>query len=197
MRCHVWRWPNNWFKRRVPPPGDRVERSRPLPDGAQRGRSGTLPGFRAQDHQPKVTAEEYQVRLDRLTEIFRDIVVHADAQSVTRCPYKNRRDECTAKFGCRNQRKPAVAGGLRLCGGDDKIDYRGAWEVDPEGVQRMSEQLAAGHRRETEPAPAPPTLFDQADDLALRVPSSCGRSGLCHECGGEVRSEERRVGAGG
>ena len=28
-----------------------------------------------------------------------------------RCPYKNRRDHCTAKFGCRNQRPPPSAGG--------------------------------------------------------------------------------------
>ncbi len=26
------------------------------------------------------------------------------------------------------------------------------------------------------------TIFDYADDLAVRVPTSCGRSGECHEC---------------
>ncbi len=31
------------------------------------------------------------------------------------------------------------------------------------------------------------TLFDYADDLALRVPTSCGRTGECHECIVEVR----------
>ena len=36
----------------------------------------------------------------------------------------------TAKFGCRNQRKPLANGGPRQCGGDDKIDYRSAWETD-------------------------------------------------------------------
>ena len=36
---------------------------------------------------------------------------------------------CTAQFGCRNQRKPRDPGELRVCGGDDKIDYRSAWET--------------------------------------------------------------------
>jgi len=31
------------------------------------------------------------------------------------------------------------------------------------------------------------TLFDRADQLALRVPTSCGRSGRCHECIVEVK----------
>lgn len=32
------------------------------------------------------------------------------------------------------------------------------------------------------------TLFDYADDVAVRVPTSCGRTGECHECIVEVRS---------
>ena len=31
------------------------------------------------------------------------------------------------------------------------------------------------------------TLFDYADFLRVRVPTSCGRSGQCHECIVEVR----------
>ena len=31
------------------------------------------------------------------------------------------------------------------------------------------------------------TLFDYADDLAVRVPTSCGRNGDCHECIVEVK----------
>ena len=52
---------------------------------------------------PEVTPEEVQKRFDRLTEIFADIVTHADAQASTRCPYRNRHDVCTAQFRCRNQ----------------------------------------------------------------------------------------------
>ena len=36
-------------------------------------------------------------------------------------------------------------------------------------------------------SPRPLTLFDLADQQALRVPTSCGRSGRCHECIVEVR----------
>ena len=37
------------------------------------------------------------------------------------------------------------------------------------------------------PTKAGRTLFDYADDLSLRVPTSCGRTGECHECIVEVR----------
>ncbi|MSV27392.1 MAG: hypothetical protein EXQ52_01405 [Bryobacterales bacterium] len=72
---------------------------------------------------------EYQKRLVQIAEIFEGIAAHATESARERCPYKNRRDECTAAFGCRNQRKPPVAGGLMLCRGDDKLDYRGAWQT--------------------------------------------------------------------
>ncbi|HCN10364.1 MAG TPA: hypothetical protein DIT01_20745 [Lentisphaeria bacterium] len=78
----------------------------------------------------KIDPEEYQKRLDRITAIFSDIVEQSDVQATRRCPYRDRLDRCTAKFGCQNQRKPLEKGGLRQCGGDDKIDYRGAWETD-------------------------------------------------------------------
>lgn len=142
-------------------------------------------------------AAEYQKRLDRLTEIFRDIAVHAQEQAQTRCPYKDKHNQCTAKFGCRNQRKNPQPGGPRLCGGDDKIDYRPAWELDPSAEASMRQQLrdirtrrpgvvvvdGEQHEITTERA----SLFDYADERKLRVPSSCGRGGICHECVVEVR----------
>ena len=81
----------------------------------------------------EIDRAEYQKRLERLSEILTGIAAHASEVSLGRCPYKNRRDECTAQFGCRNQRKPIQLGGLPLCAGDDKLDYRGAWES---GVSR-------------------------------------------------------------
>jgi hypothetical protein len=72
----------------------------------------------------------YQERLDRLGELFSSMIATAGELSTRRCPYKNRFDECTAGFGCRNQRSPREPGGLKLCGGDDKLDYRSAWETD-------------------------------------------------------------------
>jgi hypothetical protein len=74
------------------------------------------------------TKEELLERLDRIQDLFASIAQHADQQSTWRCPYKNRFERCTAQFGCRNQRKPALAGELKHCVGDDKIDYRPAWE---------------------------------------------------------------------
>ena len=43
------------------------------------------------------------------------------------------------------------------------------------------------HGNDSLPLEAGKTLFDYADDLALRVPTSCGRTGECHECIVEVR----------
>ena len=71
----------------------------------------------------KIDKAEYEKRLNKITQIFEGLVVHADEQSTYRCPYKNRFDHCTAKFGCRNQRKIDEGTGL-LCVGDDKLDYR-------------------------------------------------------------------------
>ena len=78
----------------------------------------------------KIDKAEYEKRLNKITQIFEGLVVHADEQATYRCPYKNRFDHCTAKFGCRNQRKIDEGTGL-LCVGDDKLDYRSAWETHP------------------------------------------------------------------
>ena len=78
------------------------------------------------------TKEELLERLARIDALFSSIATHADRQSTWRCPYKNRFDRCTAQFGCRNQRKPVVTGELLHCAGDDKLDYRPAWEQAPE-----------------------------------------------------------------
>ena len=67
-------------------------------------------------------------RFDRLSAIFADMMPTVEDVSRYRCPYKDRNGRCTAQFGCRNQRRPPEPGGLRVCGGDDKLDYRSAWE---------------------------------------------------------------------
>jgi hypothetical protein len=82
----------------------------------------------------RLDQEAYQRRLDRLTELFDSMMETVDDLSTKRCPYKDRHGRCTATFGCRNQRKPPVDGdrseGERfICGGDDKLDYRSAWDV--------------------------------------------------------------------
>ena len=74
----------------------------------------------------KIDPVEYQKRLAQMSEIFEGIGRHAAEVSTTRCPYKDRLDRCTAKFGCRNQRRGENR--VLFCAGDDKLDYRSAWE---------------------------------------------------------------------
>jgi len=79
--------------------------------------------------QPPIDPEAVRASYERLTALFTDMMATVAELSTHRCPYKDATDHCTAQFGCRNQRKPDVAGGLRVCGGDDRIDYRSAWET--------------------------------------------------------------------
>ena len=95
----------------------------------------------------KIEKEAYQKRLDRITALFGEMVAHADEQALSRCPYKNRFDGCTAGFGCRFQRKPRSENGLLACASDDRLDYRSAWETEPEVY---AEAKARVRRRKTE-----------------------------------------------
>ena len=100
----------------------------------------------------RIDKAEYQKRLDRLTEIFSDMVVHADESSRHRCPYRNRFDQCTAAIRCRNQQPPRAAGEPAQCGHDGRFDYRSAWESDPNTYHRAKDKIekikdTAGRRR--------------------------------------------------
>lgn len=140
----------------------------------------------------KIDKEDYQKRLDKITEIFEGLVLHAAEQSTYRCPYKNRFDQCTAKFGCRNQRKPPTKGDLLLCGGDDRLDYRGAWETEStEGAFLENIEYGMGtieHDGKARKLSTGKTIFDYADELTVQVPTSCFRTGQCHECIVEIKS---------
>ena len=160
---------------------------------------------------PKISQEDYQQRLDRLTEIFADIVSHADEQATHRCPYRDARDRCTAAFSCGNQIAAVEKGEPATCGHDGTFDYSLAWETDPATRERAKTKLgaikrAAAVRREgaapptgpgtvshdgkTQPLAVGMTLFDCADELAVEVPTSCQRNGRCHECVVEVSAGE-------
>jgi hypothetical protein len=76
-----------------------------------------------------VDAAAVQASFDRVSGILAGMMVTVADLSTRRCPYKDRTDHCTAKFGCRNQRRPTEPTGLRVCGGDDELDYRSAWEA--------------------------------------------------------------------
>lgn len=89
---------------------------------------------------------EWEERRSKLSQILVGIARHADVQMSTRCPYKNRLDQCTSPFGCRNKRKPAGLGELPRCVGSDEIDYRSAWEVEPESYEPMRRAISAPAR---------------------------------------------------
>ena len=137
----------------------------------------------------KIDKEEYQRRLDKITELFSSMSVHADEQSTYRCPYKNKEDRCTAKFGCRNQRKPDNRRELLICGGDDKLDYRQAWETESLQDTIVTEYgmgTVKSDGKTCKPSVGK-TIFDCADELEVQVPTSCFRTGQCHECIVEIR----------
>ena len=135
----------------------------------------------------KIDKAEYEKRLNKITQIFEGLVTHADVQATYRCPYKNRFDHCTAKFGCRNQRKIDEGTGL-LCVGDDKLDYRSAWEIDDsdQAAESRGTGTIACEGKVYQLTPGK-TVFDYADDLAVQVPTSCFRTGQCHECIVEIK----------
>ena len=126
-------------------------------------------------------------KLHRFLKIWSSI---ADEQATYRCPYKNRFDHCTAKFGCRNQRKIDEGTGL-LCVGDDKLDYRNAWETDETDETTQPNKKPKGtiacDGKVYQLTPGK-TVFDYADDLVVQVPTSCFRTGQCHECIVEIKS---------
>ena len=80
--------------------------------------------------------EQYKKSLEKLAEIMEPMAKHADHQALFRCPYKNKNDRCTAKFGCRNQRKQET-GDLMICASDDKLDYRPYWKVESESTKEL------------------------------------------------------------
>ena len=77
----------------------------------------------------RIDPERMRASLDQMYEIFKQMALKADEVSLHRCPYKNMHGRCTAQFGCRNQRRTGVKGELAICAGDDKLDYRRAWET--------------------------------------------------------------------
>ncbi len=148
----------------------------------------------------QIDKAEYEKRLKRLTTIFGDMVDHAQEQALTRCPYKNRLNQCTAQFGCQNKRRPRDGEDLPACSSDDQLDYRTAWEADPD----LYDELRKSMRRPEDtaidasarvvacegracPSETGRTIFDFADRLGVTIPNSCGRHGHCHECIVQIR----------
>ena len=69
-----------------------------------------------------VGREGYRGRLDELSAILESIMETVEDLRPKRCPYRDKHDRCTAKFVCRNRRKPPVEGERMICGVDGKVD---------------------------------------------------------------------------
>ena len=98
----------------------------PAKAGIQRGGHGE--GSR---DQPPLDVEAARKSMARMANIFADIAQHAEDSSLTRCPYKDARSRCTAKFGCTNQHFTKNPLDPPICTAKDgDLDYRSAWEID-------------------------------------------------------------------
>lgn len=71
--------------------------------------------------------ERYRGSMERLFEMYREISEKADNVMESRCPYKDARSRCTARFECRNQFFTKDPSQKPVCAGSDRIDYRSAW----------------------------------------------------------------------
>jgi len=158
----------------------------------------------------RINSEAVERRRARLTRIFAEIIDHAQVQCLSRCPYRDRRDLCTARFGCRNQGPADPVHALHVCQCDGELDFRSAWEVEnPEEVLAQWRDESQGvHATDVDDTTGRPvavlctgregaTLFELADDHGVRVDSSCGRMGTCHECVVEVMEGAGCLEAGG
>ena len=80
----------------------------------------------------ELVKDKYISSMKRLDQIMRDISETVTEVSLKRCPYRNSKDRCTAKFGCRNQCRDVQPNELFICQDDQKLDYRNAWEMESE-----------------------------------------------------------------
>jgi len=83
----------------------------------------------SEDH---LTPAAWNERIERMSTLFAGMLDTAKSLEGKRCPYKNKDDRCTAQFGCRNQRRPpegSKSGALKVCGADDSLDWRSAWDT--------------------------------------------------------------------
>ena len=94
----------------------------------------------------KPGSDELRKRLDRIGEIFGEMVGHAETQARTRCPYRDRHDRCTAHIRCRHQ-LDAGDGNAPVCTHDGAFDYRLAWETRPDSRERAKRRIRAIRER--------------------------------------------------
>ena len=103
----------------------------------------------------KIDPEEIQKRMARISEMFSEMVSHAEIVSQTRCPYRDRHDFCSAEFRCRNQKPPTSEGERHPCGHEGDFDYRSAWESDPRAADTARQRIKRQRRRLKADLPPP------------------------------------------
>ena len=98
-----------------------------MPSGQTNGR----PNGRDSTTNPQLDVEAARKSMARMADIFRGIAQHAEESSLSRCPYKDARSRCTAKFGCDNQHFTNNPRENPACTArDGDLDYRSAWQID-------------------------------------------------------------------
>ena len=119
-------------------PKDRQQGRAKRSDGAGDARPAGSPHPSMQERQgegdqnpPPLDVEAARASMTRMANIFADIAKHAEDSSLTRCPYKDARSRCTAKFACRNQHFTKNPLNPPICTAKDgDLNYRSAWEID-------------------------------------------------------------------
>ncbi len=92
--------------------------------------TGQTNGHKSTD-QPKVDVEAARKSMARMAAIFKDIAQHAEESSLGRCPYKDAKSRCTAKFACDNQHFTKNPYDPPACTAKDgDLNYRSAWHTD-------------------------------------------------------------------
>ena len=76
----------------------------------------------------RINKNRYFESIKKLESIYENIALNVTEVSKRRCPYKDASDNCTAKFGCRNQDRSINDGSPFSCIGSYNLDYRNAWE---------------------------------------------------------------------
>ena len=110
----------------------------PSPSRSVRGRewsgatfAGDAQGGNGADEQPNLDVDAARASMKRMANIFADIAKHAEESTIERCPYKDAKSRCTAKFGCDNQHFTKNPLDPPICTArDGDLDYRSAWHTD-------------------------------------------------------------------
>ena len=88
--------------------------------------------------------ERYKKSIAKLESIMAPMNEAAMRQAQFRCPYRNKDDRCTAKFGCRNQRKPKVNDMLGCDQkNNDNLNYKSYWEMVVEETELARQKKEA------------------------------------------------------